>query len=145
MRRRQALGLLLIFLFLLGGRQIRHRLLVGPDGVWRDPLWLDSLLPAVADATAEEAPPPAGPFAVNTVGIDTLCYLPGIGPKLAARIVVAREQGGPFLDLVDLQRVKGIGPKLAAKLAPHLLFDTQLHSAAADTSGEAMGPTSPES
>lgn len=143
MRRRQSCGLLLILLLLLGGRVIRHRLLVGPDGHWRDPLWLDSLLPAVAVATAEEPPPPTGPFAVNTVGVDTLCYLPGIGPKLAARIVAERLAAGPFRDLDDLQRVRGIGPKLAAKLEAWILFGTQLHTEPADTSGETMGQPRP--
>lgn len=145
MRRRQALGLILLFVLLLGGRALRHRLLVGPDGEWRDPLWLDSLLPVVAEAVAEEPPPPSGPFAVNTVGVDTLCYLPGIGPKLAARIVDERRSGGPFSDPEDLQRVRGIGPKLAAKLAPLIIFRAQLRPAAADTNGETAGTWSPQS
>jgi len=144
-RRRQSLGLLLIFLLLLGGRAVRHTLLVGSDGHWRDPLWLDNLLPPVPEAKAEAPPPPTGPFAVNVVGVDTLVHLPGIGPKLAARIVAERIEGGPFLDLDDLQRVRGIGPKLASKLGPHLEFGAQLTPAAADTSADHAGSESPAS
>jgi len=43
--------------------------------------------------------------------------LPGIGPALAERLLLARAKG-PFKDWADLQRrVRGIGPKLAAKLS----------------------------
>lgn len=145
MRKRQALGLVLIFCLLMGGRLIRRHVLVDGEGRWRDPLWLDSLLPAPVVAV-EEPPPPTGPFDVNAAPADTLRFLPGIGPKLAARIVAARDEGGPFRDLEDLQRVKGIGPKLALKLAPHVVFgpsqpiDSQLPTAPADDHEDTMGP-----
>jgi len=37
--------------------------------------------------------------------------LPGIGPKLARRIVFDRQQNGAFSSVEDLERVPGIGPK----------------------------------
>jgi competence protein ComEA len=37
--------------------------------------------------------------------------LPGIGPKLAHRIVEDRQKNGDFASLEDLERVSGIGPK----------------------------------
>ncbi len=107
MPRRQALGLLLIFLLLLGGRALRHAWIVGDAGRWREGMWLESLLPVVEEARAEpEPPPPAGPFNVNRAPVDTLVFLPGVGPVLAERIVAEREEGGAFADLQDLQRVK---------------------------------------
>ena len=43
--------------------------------------------------------------------------VPGIGPRLAERLVDAR--GHTWL--VDLQEVKGIGPLIARDAAPHLV------------------------
>ncbi len=121
MTRREALGLLLLGGLVAAGRLIRRLLLVGPDGAWRDPLWLASLVP-VEPAAPAEPPPPEPPFAVNLAGADTLVHLPGVGPVLAGRIVRSRREDGPFRTPADLRRVKGIGPKLSQRLAPLLLF-----------------------
>jgi competence ComEA-like helix-hairpin-helix protein len=59
---------------------------------------------------------------VNTCNRLELEHLPGIGPKLAERILASREEEGPFADERDLMRVKGIGPKLLAKMSPYLAF-----------------------
>lgn len=45
-----------------------------------------------------------------------LCTLPGIGPKLAKRIIAAREKQGPFRDVDDLLAVPGIGLKKARSI-----------------------------
>ncbi len=42
--------------------------------------------------------------------------LPGIGPKLAQRIVLDRQQNGAFSSLEDLERVTGIGPKTVDRI-----------------------------
>ena len=60
--------------------------------------------------------PPAQPLNVNLASADNLQRLPGIGPVTAARIVVDRDERGPFKSASDLQRVKGIGPKTVEKL-----------------------------
>ena len=138
MRRREALGLLMLGGLIVAGRWIRRTLLLGPDGRWRDPAFLADLIP---ETPVEEPPPPPPepPFAVNTVGVDTLIHLPGVGPVLAGRIVQSRLSDGPFSSKNDLQRVKGIGPKLAMRLGPMLLYHTgadsgrTVRSSAADT------------
>lgn len=48
---------------------------------------------------------------VNTASAAELERVKGVGPRIAARIVQARERGGRFRDAEDLQqRVQGIGP-----------------------------------
>lgn len=60
MTRRQAAGLLLAAALVCGGRLVRHALLVDGAGAWRDPLWLDSLLPPLPDAAPAAGPAAAG-------------------------------------------------------------------------------------
>jgi len=46
--------------------------------------------------------------------------LPGIGPATARAIVNEREEGGAFLEIRDLLRVRGIGPATLEKILPWL-------------------------
>ena len=62
------------------------------------------------------------PVNVNRAGIEELINLPGIGPKLAKRIVEYRAKFGPFKKPEDLLEVKGIGPKKLQKMRPYLRF-----------------------
>jgi len=105
--------------------------LLGPQGRWRDDLWFEDLLAARAGAgdadgpagrKADRRPTLTGPLPVNTCSEDSLTLLPGVGPKLAQRIVASRRTEGPFRAAADLQRVKGIGPVLAGRLAPLVVF-----------------------
>ncbi len=59
---------------------------------------------------------------VNRAGEVDLQRLPGIGPALAARILVERRKS-PFRDVEDLQRVRGIGPATADRLRDRVEFD----------------------
>jgi predicted flap endonuclease-1-like 5' DNA nuclease len=113
-----------VVLFLLGGRLIRHRMLLGPDGAWRDDLWLDGLLADPAAAVAEEAPRPVltDPLPINSCSADSLELLPRVGPVLAGRIAAARMRGVVFRTPADLEIVKGIGPAMSARLAPLVVF-----------------------
>lgn len=52
-----------------------------------------------------------GKINVNTATIEELVRLPGIGEVFAARIIVYREEHGPFTTLDDLVAVSGIGPR----------------------------------
>jgi len=114
-------------------------MLLGPEGAWRDELWLDAVL-AAAEPPAPPAPPPprpalTGPLPVNTCSVDSLTLLPGVGPVLAGRIAASRTADGPFGDAEDLRRVKGIGPALSARLAPLVVFGAAPDSSAARPPG----------
>ncbi len=63
-------------------------------------------------------PPPTAPLNLNSASASALERLPGIGPVLAARIVVERAEGGPFRTPDDLVRVQGVGPRLLEKVRP---------------------------
>jgi len=61
--------------------------------------------------------PPAGPIDINRADAVELTRLPGIGPKLAERIVLDRAAHGRYRTPAELDRVKGVGPALLQKLA----------------------------
>lgn len=58
------------------------------------------------------------PLDVNRANIEELTLIPGIGPKLAARIVEERTRRGGFQSLAELQSVRGLGPKLWLRVEP---------------------------
>jgi competence ComEA-like helix-hairpin-helix protein len=60
---------------------------------------------------------------INEASLSELQHLPGVGPKLAARIVEAREKK-PFRKVDDLRQVPGIGPKTLENLRPRVTADT---------------------
>ncbi|MFG0264375.1 MAG: ComEA family DNA-binding protein [Rhodopirellula sp. JB055] len=55
---------------------------------------------------------------LNSSDVRELSLLPGIGPKLADRIVQHRESHGPFRSVEGLSAVHGVGPKLLHSLRP---------------------------
>ena len=70
----------------------------------------------------DQAAPQAARFEVdiNKAEWPELATLPGVGRKLAERIVETRQQGGPYADIDDLRRVRGIGPRTLETLRPYL-------------------------
>lgn len=58
----------------------------------------------------------------NTAGLEEFELLPGIGPKIAQRIIEFRKAEGPFSTADDLILVKGIGPKKMEEIRPFLKF-----------------------
>lgn len=60
-------------------------------------------------ATASEIAPEASPVNINTADAEELATLPGIGEKLAERIVKYRADNGDFSTVDDLANVNGIG------------------------------------
>lgn len=71
-------------------------------------------------AAAKSAAIPAAPVNLNTANQAQLEALPGIGPKVAQRILEYRQKNGAFKKLEDLMNVKGIGEKSFLKLKPHI-------------------------
>jgi competence ComEA-like helix-hairpin-helix protein len=57
---------------------------------------------------------------INTASIDELQTLPGIGPKLAIKIIEHRQKHGPFKRPQDLIIVRGMSAKKFRPIA-HLL------------------------
>jgi competence protein ComEA len=75
--------------------------------------------PQPAKANVQAASP--GPVVnLNTATATDLQELPGIGAKVAARIVEYREKKGPFKKIEELMNVQGVGEKSFLKLRPQL-------------------------
>lgn len=81
------------------------------------------LLSAAAAVAAPLQEPPARARSAATVNLNTataaeLESLPGIGARVAQRIVEYRGKNGPFRRVEDLMNVQGIGEKSFLKLKP---------------------------
>ena len=78
-------------------------------------------MPAPAARAPAAAPKKAGalkePIDLNRATTEQLQKLPGVGPRLAQRILDERAKA-PFKSVEELRRVGGIGPKTLAKLRP---------------------------
>ena len=59
-------------------------------------------------------------ISLNTATAAEFERLPGVGPTLAARIIVYRTSHGPFTTVADLRAVPGVGPALFAHLNEYL-------------------------
>jgi competence ComEA-like helix-hairpin-helix protein len=70
---------------------------------------LDSVLAQTGDEPLESV-------SINSADVYAFTALPGIGPKLAERIIDFRNQHGPFRKIEDIKKVKGIGNKLFNKI-----------------------------
>jgi len=55
---------------------------------------------------------------LNSATLDQLATLPGIGPKVAERILEYRTKNGDFKKIEELMNVKGIGEKSFLKIKP---------------------------
>jgi len=74
---------------------------------------------APALAAAKETAP-AKQVELNHATVEELVALPGVGEKLAARIIEYRDQNQGFKSVEELMNVKGIGEKNFQKLEPWL-------------------------
>jgi competence protein ComEA len=55
---------------------------------------------------------------LNSATLDQLATLPGIGPKVAERILEYRTKNGGFKKIEELMNVRGIGEKSFLKIKP---------------------------
>ena len=80
------------------------------------------VLPGVVEVPAETAGDSLdvsrGILDLNAATASDLERLPGIGPKIAERIVRYREKSGPFRSVEALKDVRGIGDRTLEKLIP---------------------------
>jgi competence protein ComEA len=74
-------------------------------------------------------PKPLAIININTATSAELEALPGIGPKVAARIVEYRKTKGPFKKIEELMNVQGVGEKSFLKLRPQLTTGTGAQTA----------------
>jgi competence protein ComEA len=70
--------------------------------------------------TEAQAAKPAPIVNLNTATETDLQELPGIGAKVAARIVEYRQKKGPFKKVEELMNVQGVGEKSFLKLRSQL-------------------------
>jgi competence protein ComEA len=85
--------------------------------------------PAAKPARASAAP--TTPVNINTATQQQLETLPGLGAKVAERIIEYRQKNGNFKKVEDLMNVKGIGEKSFLKLKPMLTISQKPESAGA--------------
>jgi competence protein ComEA len=71
-------------------------------------------------ASAAAKPAPTGKVNINSASAEQLSALPGVGAKLAARIVEHRQKSGAFKSVQELMTVKGVGEKNFEKLQAYL-------------------------
>ncbi|MCR4634068.1 MAG: helix-hairpin-helix domain-containing protein [Erysipelotrichaceae bacterium] len=55
-------------------------------------------------------------ISINSADLDELCMLPGIGPSIAERIILYRNDNAGFKALQDIMNVKGIGKATYEKI-----------------------------
>ena len=63
------------------------------------------------------------PIPINTASKDDLCFIKGVGPSLAQKIIDYREQKGLFRSAKDLEKVSGIGAKKRQAIEEFVRFD----------------------
>jgi competence protein ComEA len=67
---------------------------------------------------AKPAATAAAPVNLNTATAEQLATIPGVGPKMAERIIEYRQKNGGFKKVEDLMNVSGVGEKSFLKMKP---------------------------
>ena len=83
-----------------------------------------------AASAKASAPTPESPLNINTATQAQFEALPGLGAKVAERIIEYRQKNGNFKKVEDLMNVKGIGEKSFLKLKPLLVVQQKADAAA---------------
>jgi competence protein ComEA len=84
-----------------------------------------------AMAAAKGKPAPASKVNLNQATAQQLTVLPGVGPKLAERIVEYRQKSGGFHSTQEVMNVKGLGEKGLARIQAYIVVSAE--TAKADT------------
>ena len=79
---------------------------------------------------------------LNSATVQQLATLPGVGEKLAGRIIEYRQKAGGFKSTQELMNVRGIGEKNFLKMQPYISVGD---SARPDTSAANKKPAPPKS
>jgi competence protein ComEA len=79
-----------------------------------------ALVSSTGVVLAAAKPAPTGKVDINTASVEQLTSLPGVGEKLAARIVEYREKSGGFKSPQELMNVRGVGEKNFQKIEGYL-------------------------
>ena len=78
--------------------------------------------PALSAQSKAPAPKPAAtaaaPVNLNTATAEQLATIPGVGPRMAERIIDYRQKNGGFKKIEDLMNVSGVGEKSFLKMKP---------------------------
>ena len=85
-----------------------------------------ALVASTGLALAAAKPAPAGKVNINTATAEQLTVLPGVGAKLAARIVEYRQKSGGFKSVQELMNVRGVGEKNFEKFQGYLTLGEAL-------------------
>jgi len=65
------------------------------------------------------------PIGLNTASVEELSFVPGLGSRLAKRLVHYRDKHGPFASLDSITAVRGIGQKTMEKIRPYIFIQQQ--------------------
>ncbi len=77
------------------------------------------MLSAQSKSPAPKQTATAGaPVNLNTATAEQLATIPGVGPKMAERIIDYRQKNGGFKKVEDLMNVSGVGEKSFLKMKP---------------------------
>lgn len=84
--------------------------------------------PPLSAQSKAPAPKPTAtataPVNLNTATVDQLATIPGVGPKMAERIIDYRQKNGGFKKVEDLMNVSGVGEKSFLKMKPLITVGT---------------------
>jgi len=91
-----------------------------------DTVAVDTLIeeqPKIQKAKAAKKKAPDFPIPINTASKEDLCFIKGVGPSLAQKIIDYRETKGSFRSAKDLEKVSGIGAKKRMAIEEFVKFE----------------------